>query len=208
MVDIADINIEMSRKLLIVANNSYLVDIAVHFVTFMVEGVLFKVSKCNWYSQRIRFSWHILLEKDFLYKLLSMQSHLPQHTGILPSLHSNSHFFETILWFLHFRLHLFARQHDINFFVFISMLRYNDSRTLAFLLEFKYLIFRLTWFCENDIFILVEDGFVQETSPGRFDCEFSLVDGHQVRDIAEVFVALVQQSFPQLWAQLQHNYIN
>ena len=73
MTDIADINIEMSWILFIVANNSDLVDIAIYLMTFVIVGILLEMGESDWNDEGIWFAWDVLLEHNFFNEFVGMQ---------------------------------------------------------------------------------------------------------------------------------------
>jgi hypothetical protein len=72
---------------------------------------------------------------------------------------------------------------------------HNDSGALAGCSQLKDIVCGLSDFRVQKLLVLVEDGSAKEEAACGLDCEFGLMDGHEVGSVAAVDVA-VQEAEP------------
>jgi len=106
--------------------------------------------------------------------------------------HSHIYSFKWILSAFRSSFHGFACEHNINLFIFLLRERHNDSRTLAFLLQFQHKISWLSDLSLYDIFRMIENSFVEKAAASGFDGKFGEMFGHEMRIVAHVDVGVQQ----------------
>lgn len=159
-VHIADVNVKFGGVLVVVADDIDSLYGEIIVVPLVKESVVFNVNYTNRYTEMVWLPRNVFVKKYLLDKMFQrVHLDLSQNTAILFSCHSHVHALQSIVRTDIFRFHSLSCQNNVDFLLLMLRKWNDDAWALACLLQLHHKICRLSGFCVDDVFVLVEDSF-------------------------------------------------
>lgn len=189
-VHVADVDVEGGWIVVIVANYVDEIDVFAELIVSVEKFVGFDVGDLDWDVEMIGLTRNVLLEEYLLYKIFDIHADFLQNTHVVLAFNFHEYFLSSVLGLDESGFHGFSCQNNINLFILFARYGNDDSWALTRLLQRKHFIFWFSDLSVDNLFVLIEDSFVEKLSSGGSHGHLSDVCGHKVGYIAVVFVCL------------------